>query len=159
MGAPLLSGPVDVFVDGALLTTSRLAFVDRGGTLRIGLGVEDRLRIARNARMEEGTAGLLGGSTTVDHAVTIDLASSLGREVDVDVFERLPVSDDKDVEVKLTRARPEAQKYTQVERGAPIRHGLAWKVHLPPGEREKVELGYRVTFPAKSELVGGNRRD
>ncbi len=82
--APLLSGPVEVFLDGALLTTSNLTFVDRGGMLHLGLGVEERLRVARNARVEEGSAGLLGGTTTVDHHVTIDVASSLGHPVAIE---------------------------------------------------------------------------
>ena len=55
--APLLSGPVDVYVEGSLLTTARIDHIDRGGTLRVGMGVEDRLRVARNVRSEEDTAG------------------------------------------------------------------------------------------------------
>jgi hypothetical protein len=159
LDAPLPAGPVDVFLDGALVTTASVAAVDRGGRLRVGLGVEERLRIARNARVEEGSAGLLGGSTTVDHAVTVELASSLGRDVDVDVLERVPVSDDKDVEVKLSYARPEPQKYKQLDRGAPLRKGLAFRVRVPAAGKAKIELGYRVTLPAKLELVGGNRRE
>lgn len=157
--APLLGGPVDVFLDGALMTTSELAFVDRKGKLYLGLGVEERLRVARNARVEETTAGILGGSAVVDHAVTIELSSSLGRAVTVEVLERIPVTDDKDVEVKLTYARPELEKYTQAERGAPLRRGARFRVEVPAGEKAKIELGYRVTLPAKNELVGGNRRE
>ena len=158
-GAPLLSGPVDVFLDGALLTTAPLSFVDRAGWIRLGLGVEERLRVARNARVEEGTAGLLGGSAVVDHAITVDLASSLGRKVTVEVLERVPVSDDKDVEVKTTYARPDPERYTQADRGPPLRKGLRFAVDVPAGGKAKVELGYRVTLPSKNEIVGGNRRE
>jgi hypothetical protein len=157
--APLLGGPVDVFLDGALMTTSELAFVDRSGKLYLGLGVEERLRVARNARVEEGSAGLLGGSAVIDHAITIDLSSSLGRKVTVEVLERVPVTDEKDVEVKLTYARPESEKYTQAERGAPIRRGVRFRVEVPAGDKAKIELGYRITLPAKNELIGGNRRE
>lgn len=157
--APLLAGPVDVFLDGALMTTAELGHVDRRGALRLGLGVEDRLRVARNARVEESTAGLLGGSLLVDHAVTVELASSLGRKVTVEVLERVPFSGDKDVEVKLTYARPEPERYTQAERGAPVQRGQRFLVEVPAGEKAKVELGYRVTLPAKNEIIGGNRRE
>lgn len=157
--APLLAGPVDVFLDGALMTTSEMTYVDRSGSMRIGLGVEDRLRVARNARVDESTAGLLGGSLVVDHAVTIDLSSSLGRDVTVDVIERVPVTDEKDVEVKLTYARPDHERYTQAERGAPLRRGLRFSARVPAGDKAKIELGYRVTLPAKNEIVGGNRRE
>ncbi len=157
--APLLAGPVDVFLDGALVTTAPLAFVDRAGWIRLGLGVEERIRVARNARVEERTTGLLGGSAAIDHSITVDLASSLGRKVAVEVLERVPVTDDRDVEIKLSYARPEHDRYTQADRGEPLRGGLRFTVDLPAGGEARVELGYRVTLPAKNEIVGGNRRE
>lgn len=157
--APLLSGPVEVFVDGALMTQSSIGYVDRGGFVLLGLGVEERIRVARNARVEEGSAGLLGGSTVVEHTVGIDIASSLGHDLEVAVIDRIPVSDDKDVEIKQLFARPPAEPYTQVERGHPVRKGLRWQVPVPAGGKARVEFGYRVTLPAKSEIVGGNRRE
>jgi uncharacterized protein (TIGR02231 family) len=157
--APLLSGPVEVFFEGALLTTTSLGLVDRNGVLHLGLGVEDRLRVARNVRVEEGTAGLLGGSTTMDHNVTIELASSLGQKVTVEVIDRVPISDEKDIEVKVRSSAPEASPYTQAERGQPVRRGLRWSIELGPGEKKKIELAYRLTLPAKNEIIGGNRRE
>lgn len=157
--APLLSGPVEVFVDGALLTQSAITHVDRGGAILLGLGVEERLRVARNARVEEGSAGLLGGSTAVEHAVTIELASALGRDAEVSVIDRIPVSDDKDVELKTLYVRPSAEAYTQAERGQPVRKGLRWNVTVPAGGKARVELGYKIVLSSKSEIVGGNRRE
>jgi hypothetical protein len=133
--------------------------VDRGGALLLGLGVEDRLRVARNARVEEGTTGLLGGSTSVEHAVTIDLSSALGREAEVVVLDRIPVSDDKDIDIKTLYVRPTAEAYTQAERGHPVRKGLRWQVTVPAGGKVRLELGYKLTLPSKSEIVGGNRRE
>jgi uncharacterized protein (TIGR02231 family) len=157
--APLLSGPVEVFLDGALLTTSRIDFVDRGGVLRLGLGVEERLRVARNVRVEEGSAGLLGGSTTASHHVTIDLASSLGHSVTIEVIDRIPVTDDRDIDIKLLGSKPAASKLPPADHEEPVRGGLTWKISVSPGEKQRIEMTYRVTLPAKNELVGGNRRE
>ena len=77
----------------------------------------------------------------------------------VEVFERLPVTDDKSVTIELIAARPEAKEYNQAERGAPVRGGLVWRLLLPAGGKAKIEYQYRVLFPAKTEIVGGNRRD
>jgi hypothetical protein len=159
LSAPLLAGPVDVYVEGSLLTTAQVAAIDRGGALRVGMGVEDRVRVARNIRSDEETTGLLGGSTQVNHHVSIELSSALGQAVVIDLYDRLPVSDDKSVSIDLLSARPEAKEYTQSERGLPIRGGLVWSVPLPAGGKAKVEYSYRIVFPAKSEIVGGNRRD
>ncbi|WP_433932915.1 DUF4139 domain-containing protein [Sorangium cellulosum] len=157
--APLLEGPVEIFVDGALAAQSTLGHVDRGGVLRAGLGVEERIRVARNARVDESSAGLLGGSLAVEHAVTIDLSSSVGMGVEVEVLDRIPVTDDKDVEIKLLSSQPKAEPYSQEELGEPVRGGLRWRVPLAPGGKASVAFTYRVVFSSKSEVVGGNRRE
>ena len=157
--SPLLTGPVDVFIDGALLRTSVLKSVDRGGQLWLGLGPEDRVRVARNVRMEETTHGLLGGTTRVQHDVDIELASALGMPMEVVVIDRIPVTDDKEVEVKLTSASPEPKEFDQVNRGHPIRGGLSWTVEIPPGGTANIRFGYSVELGTKLELVGGNRRE
>lgn len=157
--APLLAGPVEVFMDGALLTTSAIAAVDRGGSILLGLGIEDRLRVARNVRAQEKGAGLLGGSTAVEHEVAIDLTSALGQAVTVEVIDRVPVSDDKEVAIEAPGGKPPGEAYDQAERGMPIRGGRRWRVPVPAGGKARIEFGYTITLPAKSEIVGGNRRD
>jgi uncharacterized protein (TIGR02231 family) len=158
-GAPLLGGPVDVFLDGALITSTEIGAVDRGGMLLLGLGVEDRLRVARNARVEESSAGLLGGSTVVDHHVTVDITSSLGVPVAVEILERVPVTDDKDISIKRTAADPEPEAYDQADIGSPVRGGLRFRADVAAGGKAKVTYSYRVKLPAKNEIVGGNRRE
>lgn len=157
--APLLAGPVDVYVDGGLLTTDHISHVDRGGSLRVGMGVEDRVRVARNVRAEEESAGLLGGSTAMNHTVSIELTSSLGQSIQIDVLDRMPVSEDKSLIVELTAEKPAHTPYDQVERGVPIRRGMKWRLTLPPAGKAKIEYQYRLSFSAKSEIIGGNRRD
>ncbi len=159
MGAPLCAGPMDVFLEGALVTTTELAAVDRGGVFVVGLGVEDRIRIARNARIEESSAGLLGGSTHVDHHVTVDITSSVGMAVNIEVLERIPVTDDKDITIKVISAQPEPEVYDQSDLGSPIRGGRRFRVDVAAGGKAKVAYGYRIKLSAKSEIVGGNRRE
>ena len=156
---PLLEGPADVYLDGSLLVTTSLGLQDRGGESMVGLGVEDRIRVVRNVRVEEESAGLLRGSLALEHTVTIEIASSLGESASVEVVDRIPCTDDKDVDIKMLSAKPKGLRYTQAERGAPVRGGMSWSIALPPGGKETVECVYRITLPSKSELVGGNRRD
>jgi hypothetical protein len=157
--APILDGPVDVYVDGSLLVSTQVDRIDRGGTLRIGLGVEDRLRVARNVRVEEETTGLLGGNTAIHHNIRVDLRSSLGKSVTVEVLDRIPDTDEKDIEIKLGKTSHTANRYTQAERGSPIRGGVSFTVDLPAGGSETLTYAYRINLPSKNELLGGNRRD
>lgn len=156
--APLLEGPVDVYSDGSFLTTAAIENIDRGGSFRVGLGVEERIRVARNARVEEQNTGLLGGYTEVDHEITIDLSSSIAEPLTVEVRDRVPVSDDKALEVKLLREEPKGSAYHQLERD-PLRGGHHWSVRIAPGGQTRISYAYRLTFPSKNEIVGGNRRE
>jgi len=156
---PLLPGVVEVLRGGSLVAASPVGAVDVGGSVEVGLGVEERLRVARNVRAEEGSHGVLGGSVAVLHEVAIDLRSSLGFPATVEVRERLPVSDDGEIEVKRLSARPEPERYDQADLGAPVRGGLSWTVEVPAGGQARIEWSYRLAFPASDEIVGGNRRD
>ncbi|MCU0685880.1 MAG: DUF4139 domain-containing protein [Polyangiaceae bacterium] len=158
-GAALLGGPVDVFLEGTLSTTVPLAPTERGGTLQLGLGAEDRVRVARGARSEERSAAVLGGPTATDHTVTIDIRSSLSFPVRLELIERVPVADDRAIEARLVYARPKSEPYDQADRGSPVRGGLRWWVDLGPAERARVEYSYFVAVPPKTHLVGGNRRE
>jgi hypothetical protein len=123
------------------------------------MGVEERIRVARNARVEESAGGLMRGATIVETTVTVDLVSSLGMPARVEIADRIPVTDDKGLEITLDTAGARPDPYTQAERGAPLRRGLLWTVDLAAGGKAQVVYRYVMTFPSKSELVGGNRRE
>ena len=157
--APLLPGPVDVFMDGALLITSDIEAVDRGGTIRFGLGEEQRVRVARNIRAREESKGVFGGKIAMDHDVSLEVASSLPGAIELELVDRLPVTDDKDVDVELLSSDPKPERYSQAERHAHVRGGLRWKVPVKAGGAVSVNFSYRIGFDKDFELDGGNRRD
>ncbi len=158
--SPLLAGPIDVYVEGQLVTTSQVSRVDSDGKMRVGLGVDDRIKVARNVRVDEESAGLLGGKRELDHSVEIELRSALGFRAAVQVIDRIPVVDDAedDVVVKLLEATAPMSEYDQRELERPVEGGRLWTVELEPGGREVVRLRYRITLRSKDELVGGGRR-
>ncbi len=129
------------------------------GPYRVGLGVEERLRVARNVRIEEEKGGFVVEGTTLEYSVSIEIASTLGMATEVEVVDRLPVTDDKNIKIKVLSVVPDSQPYTQSERGSPVRGGLRWTLAVPAGGRATIEYKYRVSFSARNELVGGSRRD
>ncbi|MHC4839432.1 MAG: DUF4139 domain-containing protein [Planctomycetota bacterium] len=157
--APLLPGPIDVFIDGTLAMSSSIEAVDRGGKVNFGIGEEQRLRVARNVKVHEESKGLLGGKSEIDHVVNIDIASSLGVDVVVDVIGRIPVSDDEKIDVSLLRSKPDAEKYDQRDRDNVVDGGLRWRLPVPAGGKSGIEYEYRIVLPADYELNGGNRRE
>lgn len=157
--APLLPGPADVVLDGTLLSSTELPRVDRKGQLAIGLGVEERVRVARNARVREDTAGLLGGQLVVTHDISVELRSALARPITVEVLDRIPVSDHDEVEVTRVSESHKGEDYSQSERGVPLRGGRRWQVALTAAGTATLESSYRLNLSGKHEVVGGNRRE
>ena len=154
----LLGGPVDVYLNGSLLAETRTERIDRGGTLWCGMGVDDRVKVARNVRVDEEAAGLLGGSLAVTHTVGIELSSTIKDPIKVVVLERVPVTDDKNVEIKMVKATPPPATYDQSERGSPVRGGCRFDTTVTAGKKLPLEIVYRLTFPSKLDIVGGSRR-
>lgn len=156
---PLLPGPVDVYVGGKLELTSPWAGSSGRGELKIGLGAEDRLKVVRNVRYREESAGMFGGSRRLHTAIEVSVASSLARPVKVEILDRVPIDPaGKDVAVEITEASPVAEPYTGEPDGAILKGGRSQTVDLPPGGEAKAILAYAVTLGAKDEIVGGDRR-
>lgn len=157
--APLLPGPVDVFMDGALLITSEIKETDRGGTIRFGLGEEQRVRVVRNVRAREESKGVFGGKTAMDHEVSLEAASSLPAEIELELIDRIPVSEDKEITVELLASEPKPERYNQHDRHHHLDGGLRWKLALKAGATATAKFTYRIGFDKDFELVGGNRRE
>ncbi len=157
--AALLDGRARIFVDEQFAAISKLERVDQGGEIRLGLGVEDRIKVRRNTRFDEEAKGFLKGRRALDHSVEISLRSALGHPVTVEVADRIPVTDDDEVEVELLQESRPAASFDQADEGRPIRGGRKWVVELGPGATEKIEFSYRVQIRSRDEIIGGNRRE
>jgi hypothetical protein len=158
--APLLPGPADVYIGEDFLVTTDVRATPPRGVLRLGLGVEQGIKVSRNSAFEEKTAGLMRGSLALRHEIRVAVANRLERPALVEVRERIPVpsvEDDSDIDVVMIDIRPAAQTYEQAD--APIRGGRRWEVEVAPGKETEISAIYEVRIAGKHELVGGNRRE
>jgi hypothetical protein len=157
----LLSGPVDVSVGDEFLMTTRLPPVPPGdASQRLGLGVEESIKVARQTRYQETTGGFLGGSTVLPHEIEVELNNRLATPATVEVRERLPQAplDEKDVKVEETQVTPGWERQEQPVDGQLTPGGRRWVVTVAPGQSTKLLAQYTIRIPADRMLVGGNRR-
>lgn len=155
----LPAGPADIYLGEDFLLCARLPEAGPGASATIGLGVEQSLAVARNATYAEESAGMLGGSLHLRHAVRIALHNKAGRPAAVEVRERLP-QPEPEVEhctVKQLKAEPPWEEWRPDDGALP--GGRRWKVTLAAGEQREFAYEYRIEIPAKNEVVGGNRRE
>jgi hypothetical protein len=158
----LLAGPVDVSVgDEFLMTTAMPAVPPGANTERLGLGVEEAVKVSRKTSFAETAGGFLGGSTVLRHDVEIELNNRLSTPAPVEVRERLPLPapHEKDVKVEEVKIEPLWDAVEGPLDGV-VTHGLKrWRVVVPPGQRLRLTAQYAIRIPADKMLVGGNRRD
>jgi hypothetical protein len=100
-------------------------------------------------------------TTQVVHTVTLTLRSTLGAPATLRVYDRLPVADrhTKDLNVSLLSSQPDLERTDEDADGARLEGGVRWTLPIAPRAEARVVHSYRVDFPAKAELVGGNRRE
>jgi len=154
----LLAGPADVLAGGAYLLTVPFRTLPPFGSGRVGMGVVEGIRIARNTRFEEGSGGLLAGSTVLTHAVELEVANRLTHPASIELRERIPVTSEKEIQVEERASDPRWEPFAQEEEGKPSPGGRRWRVVLAAGESKKFSAAYTVRIPANKMLSGGNRR-
>jgi hypothetical protein len=156
----LLAGPVDVTLGDEFLMTSPLPTLAPGATQRLGLGVEESIKVSRNTRFDEASGGVFGGATVLTHRVSVEVANRLGRPVLVEIRERVPVvpKDEKDIKVEEAEIKPGWRPPETLPGDTPVDGERAWRVTVQPGEKQALEAAWAVRIPSSKMLQGGNRR-
>ncbi|QRN94881.1 DUF4139 domain-containing protein [Archangium violaceum] len=156
----LLAGPVDVTLGDEFLMTSPLPTLAPGATQRLGLGVEESIKVSRNTRFDEASGGVFGGSNVLTHHVCVELANRTAQRISVEVLERMPAipSAEKDIKVEESEVKPAWSKRSLLPGETPVEGERAWKVTLQPGETQALNATWVVRIPSSKMLVGGNRR-
>jgi hypothetical protein len=157
----LLPGPVDVSVgDEFLMTTSMPAVPPGAQGERLGLGVEEAIKVARKTIFAETTGGFLGGSTVLRHDVEVEVNNRLSTIAALEVRERVPqpAPEEKDVKVEEVKVEPAWQALEGPIDDAVVHGQKRWRVNVPPGQRAVLTAQYAIRIPADKMLVGGNRR-
>lgn len=142
---PLLAGPVYLTRGDSAVGRGRVALVPPGEPFELGWGSHDSVRITRRQDIERSTARLTG-TQTLSFKVGLRV-NNLGAEpVEVQVRERLPVSELKEVTVSAPTAKT---PFTGPDADGFVR----WTLTLGPRERRDLLLEYsleansRVTLP------------
>ena len=156
LDAPLLRGPMEVFVEGSFLLRDELQTVGRGAELTIGLGVDERITTTRDVRTNEEHIGLLSQKTSIEHVVETTITSNLGFDAAVEVLDRVPISGHDQVDVVEVDHTPTATPWTQE---GTLKGGRRWELELSAGQRTRITSNYKIVLSSREEIIGGNRRD
>ncbi|MCA9571041.1 MAG: DUF4139 domain-containing protein, partial [Myxococcales bacterium] len=160
--APMLPGPVEVYVGGRYVLSSQLPLVGPRGRFHLGLGVEQGVRCARNTHFRESRSGAaVVAMNELHHTIDVTLHNQLDRPIHAEVRERIPApAENAEVAVEEVRVEPPWEPWDQRKvGGARVLGGRRWTLDVPAGERTRLEAHYVVKIYANNEVVGGNRRE
>ena len=144
----ILAGPVELHRNAGVAGRSRVLYVAPGERFDLGWGPEPSLRVHREVVEAPPERGMLSRWTEVPHVVTVRIGHlGLAPETyDVELLERVPVSEVDAVRVEVDRERTS-------EGARPDSDGFVrWQERLVPGARWKVEL--RWTLAKRRDVVG-----
>jgi uncharacterized protein (TIGR02231 family) len=150
--APLLPGLVALYRDGIFVGRSQMALTPKDETVRLGFGVDDKIKVVRTMlRKNESSSGLISTTKTDEREFKITVRNGHDAPIRVTVEDRLPVSEIEEVKVEtLPSTTPPTERDTRDRRGV-----LAWTFSPGAGELHEIAFGWRVRWPAAKALVFG----
>jgi len=145
--APLLPGPVNLYVGDEYIGQNRLEYTPGGGEVELVLGVEERVTVKRELVRREVDKRLLRDVRQVVYGYEIKLENLLATAARVTVQDQYPVSRHDQIKVRLDRVAPEPAEQSEL-------HILKWQLDLAPAEKKTIRYEYQVEHPRALHVVG-----
>ena len=150
-GAPLLPGPVSVFLGDEFVGRARLPLVPAGGEVKLAFGADDRIEVERRVvERRHETAGLFTKDDVIRYHVRTTVKNRWSKPVAVRLLDLVPVSREEEVKVAILDGTT-----PPTEPDDPMKPGVkAWVLSLDPRKEKVVELRYEVRFPRGMAVSG-----
>jgi uncharacterized protein (TIGR02231 family) len=147
--APLLPGPLNVFMGNDFIGSSRLSLVGPDGVFDVFLGKDDGIKVQRKEKLRrEDTTGLVQKTRRIRSGYTIEMENMKRSEVTITVKDQIPVSSDAKVTVRLTGVAPKPTQETK-ETGE-----LQWEIKLKPKEKKTIDVDFDIEASPDLSLIG-----
>lgn len=137
---PLLTGPVSVFHNLDYVGQSRLSNVSSRRPFKLHLGSDEDLKVSRRRSEFRGSKGLISRDYELQRTVRITINNRKKFPVTLDLFDRIPYSEDELIQITDVNFSTEPDK--KHDTGL-----LRFQLKLAPGQERKVEISYRLRHP------------
>ncbi len=137
---PLPAGNASLYVGADPAGTAQLKLVSPGEKFTLPLGIDRALKPIRNVRVVDAEKGVFSKDDVSEYTVSIQLANPYRAPVAVRLYDQVPVTDDKEVEIALLETRPQAAHDK-------VRGHLEWRLNVPAGSKTEVSFKYTLKRP------------
>ena len=136
---PILAGPVELVRAGEVVGWSRTLFVSPNEAFELGFGPQDELRITRETKLVRDRVDEVDKCRHRRSRVRLWLSNLGDDEHEIDIVERIPVSEIEQVKVSLHK---KTTGHPQIDDDGFCR----WKVKLAPHQHEQLTLVWELTI-------------
>lgn len=136
----LPGGPAQLYVGADPAGTARLKLVSPGEAFTLPLGLDRALKAVRNVKVVESTTGVISKDEVNTYTVTIEIANPYRAPVALRVYDQWPVTDQKDLEVKLIESKPLAIQDA-------LKGALEWRATIPAQQKATFAFTYSLKRP------------
>ena len=144
---PFLAGPVKVFHGNDYIGDSALKTIVPGEDAEISLGIDEGLSIKRElVNRYRSKKGVTGQNLKFAYFYRITLKNYKESDLDIQVFESLPVSKNKEIKVKIEEVtdKPEPDDFGLIQ----------WKSRVPSSKEKTLVLKFTLEYPASRRITG-----
>ena len=150
----LLSGKVNVFLDGDFVGASSIDNIGPGEEFDLYLGRDENVKVKREMLEKKVDETLMAGIPAPNRKIVFKYKLSLenykSKNIKVKLFEAMPVSEDDRIKVKVTQTTLEPKvKDWQDRRGVWL-----WELELEPKAKKEISYTYIIEFPRNMQVEG-----
>ena len=137
----LLSGPATVTFNNTFVGETYLNPNSTQDKVTLTLATDPRVTVKRELQRDYSSTKHIGSTTTETRSYLITVRNNQNRNAKLTLKEQYPISNDKDIEVKLVEVKPTAT-YNKEDIGV-----LTWELDLSAGETRTYVVTYSVKYP------------
>ena len=131
------------YLDGRFIGTRALDLIPAGGEAELSFGPIEGLRLERTVLgRNEGDRGMISRSTELTEEVRIEIENLTGEAWPMRVLDRVPYSEQEDLEIEWNAAPHASEMDVDGKRGV-----LAWEFEIAAGEEKEITLTHTLEWP------------
>ena len=136
------------YLDGRFVGQRYLDLIPAGGEADLSFGPVEGLRLTRRVLdRNEGDRGVITKSNELTEEVRIEVENLTGESWPVRLLDRVPYSEQEDLEITWTAQPRPTEEDVDGKRGV-----LAWTVEIAPGATQEIALSHRIEWPEGMQL-------
>jgi len=142
----LLPGESNIYFKGTFVGKGYVDPAQANDTLDLSLGRDRAINVKRDMLRDFCKSNLLGNKKTTSKAYEITVQNNKKQSVELIIEDQIPVSQNGEITVE--------QEEISAAMVDSATGKLTWKLILQPGETQKKQLRFTVTYPKKSIVQG-----